>query len=91
VDAALLPEWNPKDWIDILVVVDSDEESALKRACSEPRFKPENVRARMKHQLSRREKSREADVIIPNFGSLEDLKQRARMVFRTLQDLTGKE
>jgi dephospho-CoA kinase len=91
VDAALLPEWNPKDWIDVLVVVDSDEQSALLRASSGARFKPANVRARMKHQLSRKGKTREADIIIPNFGSLEELKQKARAVFRTLLDVAGKE
>jgi dephospho-CoA kinase len=91
VDAALLPEWKPEDWIDILVVVDSDEESAARRAAREARFTRANVRARMKHQLSRRAKSREADVIIPNYGSLEDLKDRARRVYRTLFETTGKE
>ncbi len=91
VDAALLPEWKPEDWIDILVVVDSDEESAVRRAAREARFTRANVRARMKHQLSRREKSREADVIIPNYGSLEELKDRARKVYRTLLDSMRKE
>jgi dephospho-CoA kinase len=91
VDAALLPEWKPEDWIDILVVVDSDEESAVRRAAREARFTRANVRARMKHQLSRREKSREADVIIPNYGGLEELKDRARKVYLTLLDSTRKE
>jgi len=91
VDAALLPEWKPGDWIDILVVVDSDEESAVRRAAREARFTRANVRARMKHQLSRRAKTREADVIIPNYGSLEDLRNRARKVYRTLLDSTRKE
>jgi dephospho-CoA kinase len=91
VDAALLPEWHPREWIDLLVVVDSDEESAIRRAASDPRFRATDVRARMKHQFSRKDKAREADVIIPNFGSLEDLKERARTVFRTLLDVAGKE
>ena len=91
VDAALLPEWKPEGWIDILVVVDSDEESAIRRAVREARFTRANVRARMKHQLSRKEKSREADVIIPNYGSLDELIDRARKVYRTLLDSVRKE
>jgi len=91
VDAALLPEWKAEEWIDILVVVDSDEDSAVRRAASEARFTRANVRARMKHQLSRREKNREADVIIPNYGSLDELKDRARKVYRTLYDSMRKE
>jgi dephospho-CoA kinase len=91
VDAALLPEWKPEDWIDILVVVDSDEESAVRRAALDARFTRANVRARMKHQLSRKGKSKEADVIIPNYGSLQELRDRARKVYRTLLDSTRKE
>ena len=83
-DAALLPEWDSKSWIDFLVVVDSDEEKAVERSCAGSRFNAENVRARMKHQFTRKQKTREADVIIPNFGSVEELKDRAEKVFWTL-------
>jgi dephospho-CoA kinase len=91
VDAALLPEWKPGDWVDLLVVVDSDEETAVRRACDGSRFGPADVRARMKHQFSRREKNKQADIIIPNFGTLEELRQKARLVFRTLLDVARKE
>jgi len=84
VDAALLPEWDSKSWIDVLVVVDSDEDKAVDRSCAGSRFDAENVRARMKHQFSRKQKAQEADVIIPNFGSAEELKDRAEKVFWTL-------
>lgn len=90
VDAALLPEWDSRSWIDVLVVVDSDEEKAIERSCCDPRFDAPSVRARMKHQFSRKEKTREADVIIPNYGTLEELKDRARKVFWTLVQISGK-
>jgi dephospho-CoA kinase len=88
IDAALLPEWTSRSWIDVLVVVDSDEESAIERCCRDSRFKADNVRARMKHQYSRKQKSQEADVIIPNFGTLEELKDRAEKVFWTLMGIS---
>jgi dephospho-CoA kinase len=84
VDAALLPEWDSSSWIDVLVVVDADEEKALERSCSGSRFDADNVRSRMKHQLGRKQKARMADVIIPNFGSAEELKDKAKKVFWTL-------
>jgi len=84
VDAALLPEWDSRSWIDVLVVVDCDEDRAVKRSSVEDRFDAENVRARMKHQFSRKQKTREADVIIPNFGSIEELRERTEKVFWTL-------
>lgn len=90
VDAALLPEWDSKPWIDVLVVVDSDEDRAVERSCSDSHFDEDNVRARMRHQFSRRRKTREADVIIPNFGTIEELRERAEKVFWTLVGISGK-
>jgi dephospho-CoA kinase len=90
VDAALLPEWDSKDWVDVLVVVDSCEDDSVRRSCSGRRFGSANVRRRMKHQFSRREKTGCADVIIPNYGSLEQLRQRAQKVFWTLMGIAGK-
>ena len=84
VDAALLPEWDSRQWLDVLIVVDSCENESLRRSCQGSRFRPASVRARMKHQFSRREKTDCADIIIPNYGSLEDLKERAAKVFSTL-------
>jgi dephospho-CoA kinase len=91
VDAALLPEWNAKPWLDVLVVVDSDEERAAARLEASPRFAHVDVRSRMKHQFDRSKKMASADVVIPNHGSVEDLKGRARAIYRTLTgvDETG--
>jgi dephospho-CoA kinase len=44
----------------------------------------------MKHQFSRREKTDCADIIIPNYGSLEELRERAAKVFSTLMGIAGK-
>ncbi len=90
VDAALLPEWDSKAWIDVLVVVDTDEDKAVERSTGGNRFDEDNVRARMKHQFSRKRKTREADVIIPNFGTIEELRERAEKVFWTLVGISGK-
>ncbi|HVP56999.1 MAG TPA: dephospho-CoA kinase [bacterium] len=90
VDAALLPEWNAKPWLDVLLVVDSEEEHAVARLEANPRFKHVDVRARMKHQFERSRKTAAADMVIPNYGSLEDLKARARAIFRTLGDMRDK-
>jgi dephospho-CoA kinase len=90
VDAALLPEWNAKPWLDVLVVVDSEEERAAARLEASPRFKRVDVRSRMKHQFDRSKKTASADIVIPNYGSLEDLKARARAIFWTLVGIEDK-
>jgi len=84
VDAALLPEWNARRWLDVLVTVDAEEGRARARLAAGARFSDEDARARMKHQASRAEKAGAADVVIPNEGSLDDLKARAREVYRAL-------
>jgi len=90
VDAALLPEWNAKPWLDVLIVVDSEEERAAARLEASPRFKRVDIRSRMKHQFDRSKKTALADIVIPNYGSLEDLKARARAIFWTLVGIEDK-
>lgn len=90
VDAALLPEWNAKPWLDVLIVVDSEEERAAARLEASPRFKRVDIRSRMKHQFDRSKKTALADIVIPNYGSLEDLKARARAIFWTLVGIENK-
>jgi len=84
VDAALLAEWDAKPWLDVLVVVDSDEGRALERISSGGRFSEAAARLRMEHQFSRAEKARAADVLIVNDGSVEELREKARKVFLAL-------
>ena len=87
VDAALLPEWGAKAWLDLVLVVDADEEISLRRTCGDSRFCRANARRRMRHQLPRIQKSGYADLIIPNYGSLQELRRRARSVFWILVGL----
>jgi dephospho-CoA kinase len=90
IDAALLPEWDAKPWLDVLVVVDCEEERSAERLAARSRFKESEVRSRMKHQFDRSRKAAAADIVIPNYGSLEDLKARARAIFWTLVDIGEK-
>jgi dephospho-CoA kinase len=91
IDAALLPEWDAKPWLDILIVVDSEEDRSAGRLGGEGRFKESDIRARMKHQFPRSKKAAYADVVVPNYGSLDDLKARARALFWTLRGIDTKE
>ncbi len=87
VDAALLPEWGIRSLLDLLIVVDASEETAIERCCRARGFARSQVLARMGSQLSRKGKLRRADVIIPNFGSLKDLKARAHIFFYNLVEI----
>jgi dephospho-CoA kinase len=84
VDAALLPEWGGHAWLDFLIVVDSDEETCVRRLAERSRFDEDAARARMACQLSREDKKRYADLVISNDGSEQDLVEKAREAYETV-------
>jgi dephospho-CoA kinase len=90
VDAALLPEWDARAWIDVLIVVDSPEDASIARSAGTSRFTAKNVRRRMRCQFSRKDKSGSADIIIPNYGSVEELREKARKIFLSLVRIARK-
>ena len=87
VDAALLPEWGARQWLDILIAVDAEEERSASRLARDARFSAADVRSRMSRQFDRSGKTASADIVIPNYGSLEELKARARAMFWTLMGI----
>ena len=87
VDAALLPEWDAKQWIDVMIAVDSPIEMCVQRLTQSGRFRREDVLARMKTQLSRVEKARYSDIIIPNYSTKEELESLARRAFQIVSDM----
>jgi len=87
IDAALLPEWNAKAWLDVLIVVDSEVNRSVERLAAASRFDLPGIRSRMEHQFSRAKKTSCADIVLPNYGSLEDLRTRARAIFRTIRNM----
>lgn len=89
VDAALLPEWRMDSLLDILIVVDTSVEEAIRRSCKHRGFQRKEVIARMQSQLSRKQKIRRADIIVPNYGTLNDLRLRAERIFLCLAEVWG--
>lgn len=88
VDAALLPEWKLRS-LDLLVVVDSPVDHAIRRACKARKLGRDDVIARMRFQFPRKKKRQSADVILPNYGSIDDLKYRAQSLFRFIIEHFG--
>ncbi len=81
VDAALLPEWDLGSLIDLMIVVDSPVESSMSRACKARNLTRNDVTSRMNLQFSRNKKRKFADVILPNYGSIDDLNYKAQKLF----------
>jgi dephospho-CoA kinase len=89
-EATLLLEAGGKDRYDRIVVVDIDPEMQLQRAASRGMTKREAQR-RMKHQMSREERLRNADYVIDNSGDRRNAEIATHSVYDKLRaDLSKK-
>lgn len=84
-DIPLLIEGGYHKETDALVVVTCPIELRLQRLEKRSGFSREEALSRMRAQMSDEERCREAAFVIENSGSLEELKEKAEAVFRTLQ------
>lgn len=89
IDAALLVEWGAREWVDYLVVVESDPEAQIERIQSRDGLTREGAVRRMEAQLSDLARAAAADEIVPNRGSRDDLVAEANRLWRRLEKLAG--
>ncbi|GIV61661.1 MAG: dephospho-CoA kinase [Rhodothermaceae bacterium] len=83
-EAALIFETGGDRHLDAVAVVDAPEEERVRRVMARDGVTPEQVRARMAHQLPPDELRRRADFIIENTGDLAALERQVRQVFRAM-------
>lgn len=83
-EAALLFETGGDRHVDAVIVVDAPEDVRVDRVVARDDVAPEQVLARMGHQMKPAELRRRADYVIENTGSLERLEQQARHLFETV-------
>jgi len=76
VEAAVLIEAEWQDLMDEVWVVQVPEEVAMQRLIARNGFSAEDAQARIRAQLSNAERSRHAQVIIDNSGSVEDARRQ---------------
>ena len=89
-EAALIFEAGGERHLDAVAVVDAPRERRVERVARRDGATPEEVLARMGHQLPPGELRRRADYVIENHGSLADLQHQVDALWRTLTSL-GKE
>ena len=82
--ASLLFEAGGNKHLDAVAVVDAPEQARIRRVVARDGVAPEQVRARMGHQLPPDELRRRADYVIDNTGSLEDLRGQVERVYRAV-------
>lgn len=85
-EAALLFEAGGDAHVDVTAAVVAPDADRIGRVTARDDVTPEQVRARMKHQLPQSELRRRADFVIENDGTLDDLRQKSTDLYWTLVD-----
>ena len=83
-DIPLLFETGMADDFDVVVLVEAPEEVRLERLVRDRGLDPEEARRMMAAQMPSELKHARADHVIPNTGTVGDLEDRARALWRTL-------
>jgi dephospho-CoA kinase len=83
-EAALIFEAGGDQHLDAVAVVDAPEDVRVQRVVERDKVTPEQVRARMHHQLPPDELRRRADYVINNAGSKEALRAQVRAVYEAM-------
>ncbi len=84
VDAALLFEEDIDKMVDRTILVDADPESRVRRVCERDGISETDVMNRISNQMSSEEKIALSDIVIDNYGTLEDWYQKVDNVFETM-------
>ncbi len=82
IDAALIVEWNRALPVDVVVVVDAPE--GVRKARSRRKYDENDFDARQARQVDAAGKRAEADIIVDNAGSREELRDKVDLLYRTL-------
>ncbi len=83
-EAALLFESGADRLVDHVLVVDAPEAERIRRVVARDGVTPEQVRARMQHQLPPEELRRRADFVLENTGALETLRTQVEALYHRL-------
>lgn len=84
-DAAILFEANWAPLVEEVWVVVADEAIVVKRAVARTGLPEEQIRSRIRSQMSNEERIKRANVVIPNNGNMEDLRQKVKELWGKLK------
>lgn len=91
VDAALLIEWGPTDFVDIVVVVTAPESLQVTRLMDRNGFSADEAAQRVLSQTSTGERVRWADYLIDNSGSAAETERQTRVIWEQILQYANRE
>lgn len=89
VEAALIYEAKAERLFDYIIVVNTDEKTRLDRLTEQNWSKRNEIKHRMKSQMSSSEKIKKADFIIINSGNRKELKKKCKFLYKIFKVLSG--
>jgi len=84
-DAPILFETNWTPLVDEVWVVVSNQANVIKRAMARTDLPEEQIRSRIRSQMSNEERIKRAQVVIPNDGTVADLRKKVAALWEALQ------
>ena len=84
-DAPVLFEANAAKLVDEVWVVVADEKNVIRRAAARTGLPAAQIRARIRSQLSNEERVKQAQVVIHNDGTTEQLKEKVQELYRQIK------
>lgn len=87
VESALFFEALSPEGFDYTLLIDAPEETRIRRAVERSGMSRDQVKARMKRQMSSEEKRRLADFTVENAGSLEEFEKSVKFIVELLEEL----
>ena len=84
-DAPVLFEADAKSLVNEVWVVVSNEENVIKRAMSRTGLPEEQIRARIRSQMSNEERIKRAQVVIHNDGTVEELREKVKTLWERVK------
>lgn len=84
IESALIFETNFDRYLNYTVLVYSDIKKRIQRIAKRDKFLEKDIRMIIKLQMPEKEKIKRADFVIPNNGSINELKKNVKVLFESL-------
>ena len=89
IETALVYEANLEDFFDYVLLVLADEKTRIERIINREKVTEEQVRARMQFQIPDEEKKDDADFVLYNNTTLQELENRVEFLLILIRQLTA--